>query len=77
MPLLDYNLSVLLRKLLRSGQLFDLEPLRLAQFNALLHIEHRFPSTPAHMDVNRPMIVTIEEEPIPILLEDVRHGRSM
>ena len=77
MPLFDYKLSMLPRKLLGSGEFLDLESLRLAQFHTFLHVEDCLTSTPPHMDVNRPMLITVEEEPVALLLEDPNRYRSM
>ena len=63
-----------MRKLLGSRQLFDLETLRFAQLDAGLNVENGFATASAHVDVNRMVFVAVEEKPVTIFLENLRHG---
>jgi predicted RNase H-like HicB family nuclease len=77
MPLLDDKFSMFRCKLLRLRQLSHFQALRFAQLDPLLHIEYSLPSAVSHMDVNRPMLVTIKEEPVAVLLKNLRHPRNL
>jgi len=77
MPTLNNKLSVLFCKRLRLGQLSQLQTLGLPKLNALLNLEHGLPTAMPNVDMDRAMFVAVEEELVPIFLEDLRHGQSL
>jgi hypothetical protein len=64
MPPFNNKLSMGDCKLLSPRQLSDLQSLRFAQLNSMLHLEHRFPATVLNVDVKGPVIVTVEKESV-------------
>src|SRR5207253_11466020 len=60
-------------KLFGLSEFSDFEPLRLSEFNSLLHVKDRFPASIADMNMYGSMLVTIKEEPVAVLLENSRH----
>jgi hypothetical protein len=74
MPLLNYQLFMFFRKSFSFGQFAELETLRLAQFNLIFQIEHRFTTAVADVDVNRAMLVAVKEKPESVLFENGWHG---
>jgi hypothetical protein len=76
-PPLNNKLPVLGGKLLRLGQFSNLQSLRLSSLDAGLDVEYSLTTSVAHMDVNRPMLVAVEEEPVTVLLENLRHAPNL
>ena len=74
MPRVNGKLPVRLGKLLGAGQFLDLQADRLAQFHAVFHVENRLTAAASHMDMNRPVLIAVEEEPVSIDFEEFRHG---
>jgi hypothetical protein len=74
MPLLNYQLFIFFRKFFSFGQFTELEALRFAQFHLLLHLEHRFATAVADVDVNRTVLVAVKEKPESVFLKNGWHG---
>jgi hypothetical protein len=74
MPLLNYQLFIFFRKFFSLGQFTELEALRLAQFHLILHLEHRFATAVADVDVNRTMLVAVKEKPESVFLKNGWHN---
>ena len=77
MPLLDNEVSVLQCKGLGLRQILHFESLGFAQLDTVLNGEYRFTATMSNMDVDRTMLIAIEEEQESVLLEDLRHVLSL
>jgi len=77
MPPLKNKVSVFRCKLLCLGQLPHFEPLGLAQFHSLLHLENGLTSAIPHMNMDGPMFVAVEEEPIAVFLENLRPAATL
>lgn len=74
MPLPDYKVSMLSCQLLRSTQLPDLEAYGLPELDLPFDGEHGFATPFAHVDVDRSVLVAVEEESEAFTGEDSRHG---
>jgi hypothetical protein len=62
MPLLNDKLLVLLCKTLGLRQLADLQAVGLAELDDRFHCEHRFARTISDVDVDRAVLIAVEEE---------------
>ena len=77
MPVLKNKLPMFGCKCLRLRQFLDLQPLRFAQFHAMLELKHGLTATAAHVHVYGPVFVAAEEEHVTVLLEDPWHVRIL
>jgi hypothetical protein len=73
MPFFQYQLFVVLRKLLGLGQVAKSETVRFPQFDTLRDLEDRFGTGFDHVNMNRLMVVTIKCETESVLFEDFGH----
>ena len=73
MPVLKNKLPMFGCKCLRLRQFFDLQPLRFSQFHAVLELEYGLTAATANVHVYGPVFVTVEEEHVTVLLEDLWH----
>src|SRR5271155_5553841 len=76
MPLLNYQLFIFFRKFFSFGQFAEFEALRLAEFHLIFHLEHRFATAVADVDVNRAMFVAVKEKPESVFLKNGWHSRG-
>ena len=77
MPVLDDKVALLFRKLLGLGEVGHFQSVRFTEFHRGFDIEDRFAAALAHMDVNRAVVIAVEEESEAVLFKDGRHsGRA-
>lgn len=74
MPLLNYQLFIFFRKFFSFGLFVELEALRFAQFHVVFHAEHGFTVAMADMNVNRAVVVAVNENPEAVLFKNGWHG---
>jgi hypothetical protein len=74
MPLVQYHLSVLLRKLLGLQQVIQPEAVGFPQFHALCNVKDCLGARLHNMHVNRFMVVALKAEAEAVFFEYFRHG---
>jgi len=73
MPFLNDKLSLFTCQVLCSGQLLGLETDGFTKNHLTLDFEDRFPASVLHVDMNRSVIVAVEEKAVSVLVENCRH----
>jgi len=73
MPFPHNELFVLFRKILSFSQIVHSYPIRLPQFDQWFYGENGFTIGVPHMDVNRFVVIAVEEEYESIFFEYPRH----
>ena len=68
---------MLVCKLLGFRQFADLETLRLAQLDSLLHLEDSFATTVPNVNVYGPVLVAVKKESVAVSLENLRHASKL
>jgi hypothetical protein len=73
MPFVQYQLFIVLRKLLGLGQVAKSETVRFPKLDTIPDLEDRFGTSFDHVNMNRLMVVTIKSETESVLFEHLRH----
>ena len=77
MPLRDDKLLLLLGKRLSTRKFIDLQSEGFPQFHTWFNVKDRFAGAVSNVHMDWAVFVAVEEEAIPILLEDFRHQRIL